>query len=89
MGRGQPSAVADQARRTEVTWAGPPPQADRSGRDPDLAARMGRLAAAGATWMVLGWPAPLEEMAAAARGLPGDGSSDARARRPRVGPGGW
>ncbi|MGO9456960.1 MAG: LLM class flavin-dependent oxidoreductase [Acidimicrobiales bacterium] len=66
-------AVADQARRTEVTWAGPPPQADRSGRAPDLADRMGRLAEAGATWMVLGWPAPLEEMAAAARGLAGDG----------------
>jgi alkanesulfonate monooxygenase SsuD/methylene tetrahydromethanopterin reductase-like flavin-dependent oxidoreductase (luciferase family) len=64
--------VAAQAARTEVTWAGPPPQADGSGRTPDLAARMGRLAAAGATWMVLGWPAPLEDVAAAARELGGD-----------------
>jgi len=61
------AAVADQAARSEVTWAGPPPTfSDASG---ELASLFGRLSAAGATWAVLGWPVPLEAMAAAARGL--------------------
>jgi alkanesulfonate monooxygenase SsuD/methylene tetrahydromethanopterin reductase-like flavin-dependent oxidoreductase (luciferase family) len=65
-----PEQVAAQAALTEVTWAGLARQSDGSGGPGDLATHMDRLAAAGATWMVLGWPAPLEELAAAARDLP-------------------
>lgn len=53
-----PERVASQAVRTEVTWAGPAP--DRPG---EVAALLGRLAAAGARWSVLGWPVSLEELA--------------------------
>lgn len=53
-----PGDVAAWAARTEVTWAGPPPG------DPAAAADLlPRLEAAGATWAVLGWPAPLPVLA--------------------------
>jgi alkanesulfonate monooxygenase SsuD/methylene tetrahydromethanopterin reductase-like flavin-dependent oxidoreductase (luciferase family) len=51
--------VAEQAASTEVTWAGPTP-AD----DAELGATVETLRAAGATWAVFGYPAPLERLAA-------------------------
>jgi alkanesulfonate monooxygenase SsuD/methylene tetrahydromethanopterin reductase-like flavin-dependent oxidoreductase (luciferase family) len=99
------AAVADQARRTEVTWGGPVPLparvraggagrqagvagradgagggsrgadgADRAGVDADVGdegrAALGdvlrELAAAGATWAVFAWPAPLGALVACA-----------------------
>jgi alkanesulfonate monooxygenase SsuD/methylene tetrahydromethanopterin reductase-like flavin-dependent oxidoreductase (luciferase family) len=69
-----PEQVAAQARRTEVTWAGPSPAPGGStGRTeaPDgpaaLGRRVGDLAAAGATWVVVGWPAPLDALVTWAR----------------------
>lgn len=56
-----PDRVAAQARRCEVTWAGPSP-VDRA-----LGPLVEAVAAAGATWVVLGWPVDLDELAAAAR----------------------
>lgn len=53
-----PGQVADQASRTEVTWAGPAPDGPSA-----VADLLVRLAAAGATWAVLGWPVPLEALA--------------------------
>lgn len=57
-----PDRVAAQAARGEVTWAGPSPGARR------LAPEVAALAAAGATWVVYGWPVDLDELAAAAVG---------------------
>lgn len=51
--------VAAEARRSEVTWAGPPPTGA------PLAPLVARLADAGATWAVFPWPVDLEELAAA------------------------
>ncbi|MGH9088042.1 MAG: LLM class flavin-dependent oxidoreductase [Acidimicrobiales bacterium] len=59
-----PDRVASQAARGEVTWAGPSP----GGRL--LASEVAALAAAGATWVVYGWPVDLEELAAAATTAP-------------------
>lgn len=71
-----PERVAAQAARGEVTWAGPSP-----GRR-SLAPQVAELAAAGATWVVYGWPVDVEELAAAAEAAvggsparPGPGSS--------------
>lgn len=55
-----PELVALQARRSEVTWAGPAPQSP-----PAVEALTAALAEAGATWAVFGWPAPLEALATA------------------------
>ncbi len=55
----------------EVTWAGPPPPAT-----PPLAARVAALEAAGASWVVFGWPVDVGELVAAAAPLghlPGSG----------------
>ena len=60
-----PDAVARQATRTEVTWAGPPPVVGGLGPS-DVGALVGTLARAGATWVVFGWPAPMEELVAGA-----------------------
>jgi alkanesulfonate monooxygenase SsuD/methylene tetrahydromethanopterin reductase-like flavin-dependent oxidoreductase (luciferase family) len=46
----------------EVTWAGPPPSAT-----PPLGERVRALHAAGASWVVFGWPVDLEALVAAAR----------------------
>ena len=62
-----PAEVAAQARRSEVTWAGPAP--DRDDPDSAVAALVAEVAGAGATWAVFGWPAPLEAMVRAARSL--------------------
>ncbi|MGP8059023.1 MAG: LLM class flavin-dependent oxidoreductase [Acidimicrobiales bacterium] len=78
-----PEAVAAQAARSEVTWAGPCPLVTRGpdpgapGGPPDpdaLEALVAELAAAGATWAVFGWPVPMEALVAAAgaAGPPGD-----------------
>jgi hypothetical protein len=53
-----PEDVAAWAARTEVTWAGPAPEGPGA-----AAALLPRLGAAGATWAVLGWPAPLTVLA--------------------------
>jgi alkanesulfonate monooxygenase SsuD/methylene tetrahydromethanopterin reductase-like flavin-dependent oxidoreductase (luciferase family) len=73
-----PEAVALQAARSEVTWAGPCPLA--AGADPAspagppdpgaLEALVAQLAAAGASWAVFAWPVPMEVLVAAA-GDPG------------------
>jgi hypothetical protein len=61
-----PEAVATWSERCAVSWAGPSPVTPEG--TPDLR-RLERLAAeladAGATWMVLAWPAPLAALAAA------------------------
>lgn len=77
-----PAAVAEQARRSEVTWGGPVPKAGRSsGRPPSGGAPAGAdagdgeaiahllagLARAGATWAVFVWPVPLATVVACAR----------------------
>jgi alkanesulfonate monooxygenase SsuD/methylene tetrahydromethanopterin reductase-like flavin-dependent oxidoreductase (luciferase family) len=54
-----PEAVSAWRERTEVTWAGPAPADDEA-----VAVLLQQLAAAGATWAVLGWPAPLTVLAA-------------------------
>ena len=54
----RPEGEADQAGGGEVTWAGPSP----AGRP--LAPLVEGLARAGATWVVLGWPVDLDELAA-------------------------
>jgi len=71
--------VADRASgpdAVEVTWAGPPPQAE-----PSLRERLSVLRRAGATWAVFGWPVDVGELVAAGRaasvegsGGPGEGS---------------
>jgi len=58
-----PESVAEQAARTEVTWAGAQ-LADRSARA--VRALAAQLAAAGATWAVFGWPIPMEAVVAGA-----------------------
>ncbi len=72
----QPEAVAVQAERGEVTWAGPCPLAPRGadpqapGGPPDhaaLEALIAQLAEAGASWAVFAWPVPLEVLVASAR----------------------
>jgi alkanesulfonate monooxygenase SsuD/methylene tetrahydromethanopterin reductase-like flavin-dependent oxidoreductase (luciferase family) len=65
-----PEQVAEQARRSPVTWAGvaPTPGAARSAGAPEeLMAMLAQLAEAGATWAVLGWPVSLEVLAEASR----------------------
>jgi alkanesulfonate monooxygenase SsuD/methylene tetrahydromethanopterin reductase-like flavin-dependent oxidoreductase (luciferase family) len=58
-----PSVVIAWRARTEVTWAGPAPTG------PEAAAELLQsLSAAGATWAVLGWPAPLAVLAAHGEG---------------------
>ncbi|HEY3940984.1 MAG TPA: LLM class flavin-dependent oxidoreductase [Acidimicrobiales bacterium] len=59
-----PAAVAEQGRRTEVTWGGPTAAAWDAGAGPDarregLARLLGRLDEAGASWAVFAWPVPL------------------------------
>jgi alkanesulfonate monooxygenase SsuD/methylene tetrahydromethanopterin reductase-like flavin-dependent oxidoreductase (luciferase family) len=61
----EPSLVrarVDETDAVEVTWAGPPP-ADAQA----LAEAVASLHAAGATWVVFGWPVDLEVLTAAAR----------------------
>jgi alkanesulfonate monooxygenase SsuD/methylene tetrahydromethanopterin reductase-like flavin-dependent oxidoreductase (luciferase family) len=59
--------VARQATRTEVTWAGPAPmESEPSGGAARLRLLVQEMAQAGASWIVLGWPAPLEVLAEAA-----------------------
>lgn len=53
-----PEAVADEAQRAEVTWAGPVPS--------DLTQTLGALAAAGATWAVVAGPVDPRALVAAA-----------------------
>jgi hypothetical protein len=55
-------ARVDETDAVEVTWAGPPP-ADAQA----LAEAVASLHAAGATWVVFGWPVDLEVLTAAAR----------------------
>ncbi len=62
-----PDMVAERAggpEGIEVTWAGPPPAAS-----PPLAARVAALDAAGASWVVFGWPVDVAELVAAAAPL--------------------
>ena len=71
-----PDMVAERAGGPggiEVTWAGPPPAAT-----PPLAGRVAALDAAGASWVVFGWPVDVGELAAAAAALgrvPGSGGT--------------
>jgi alkanesulfonate monooxygenase SsuD/methylene tetrahydromethanopterin reductase-like flavin-dependent oxidoreductase (luciferase family) len=53
--------VAEQARSTRVTWAGPPPA------DGDLSGLGRKLAAAGAEWAVFGGTADVEALATVSR----------------------
>jgi alkanesulfonate monooxygenase SsuD/methylene tetrahydromethanopterin reductase-like flavin-dependent oxidoreductase (luciferase family) len=66
-----PERVALQAVRSEVTWAGMvrPEAGDEVLDASDLLAVARPLVAAGASWLVFGWPVPLDELAAAARTL--------------------
>jgi len=75
-----PEEVAAQRRRTEVTWAGPVPGGASGGAAASDATSTGaaaigslvaRIADAGATWVVYGWPAPMEVMARTVGGLRG------------------
>ncbi len=62
-----PDAVAAQAQRSEVTWAGPSPGVEDDGAARErLSAQVPALARAGATWAVFGWPVSLPTLAAAA-----------------------
>lgn len=65
-----PGQVADQAGRSEVTWAGPTPSP--GGGRPAVEALVAELAGAGASWAVFGWPTPLESVVGAARALAAD-----------------
>jgi alkanesulfonate monooxygenase SsuD/methylene tetrahydromethanopterin reductase-like flavin-dependent oxidoreductase (luciferase family) len=59
------AVVADRsayADGIEVTWAGPPPAAM-----PPLGERVRALRAAGASWVIFGWPVDVEQLVAAAR----------------------
>jgi alkanesulfonate monooxygenase SsuD/methylene tetrahydromethanopterin reductase-like flavin-dependent oxidoreductase (luciferase family) len=58
---GLPATVATLAQRAEVTWAGPV-----AGDAAQIAARLGDLARAGATWAVCAWPESPEAVAEAA-----------------------
>ncbi len=59
--------VAGQAAKTEVTWAGPAPmEPDPTGGAVGLRSLVQEMAQAGASWIVLGWPAPLEVVVEAA-----------------------
>ena len=69
-----PARVADEARRCEVTWAGPSPEGV-------LEPRVRELWEAGATWVVFAWPVDLDELAAAAGALGGRGAASEE-RRP-------
>jgi len=63
-----PEVVAAQAARSAVTWAGPAPQSPSGDVDGDQVGDLvGRLADAGATWAVFGWPVPLDVLVAARR----------------------
>lgn len=54
--------VREQAARSQVTWAG-------AGVDgAELAATLGAMDDAGASWAVAGWPAPLDVLGAASTG---------------------
>jgi hypothetical protein len=66
-----PERVALQAVRSEVTWAGmvKPDGGDEAFDASDLVAVGRPLVAAGASWIVLGWPVRLQELAAAAETL--------------------
>ncbi len=56
---GDPLRIAElTATGMEVTWGGPV-----GGSAPEMAARLGALAAAGATWAVCAWPASLDTLA--------------------------
>ena len=66
-----PSQVAEQARHGEVTWAGPSPPGHGTVRRAAIESLLGDLAVAGATWAILAWPAPLEDVAAVAGALDG------------------
>lgn len=57
----QPAAIAALQARAEVTWAGPVPS-----EVPQLAAWLGELERAGATWAVCAWPDSIEALAEAA-----------------------
>ena len=59
---GQPATLTALQSRTEVTWAGPVPS-----DVPRLAAWLGELERAGATWAVCAWPQSLEVLAEAAK----------------------
>ena len=60
-----PAVVADQTKRTEVTWAGPTPTGlDGHVDEAATGDLVSAVAAAGATWAVFGWPAPLEVLVA-------------------------
>ena len=59
---GDPLRIAElTATGMEVTWGGPV-----GGTAPEMAARLGELAAAGATWAVCAWPESLDTVARAA-----------------------
>jgi hypothetical protein len=57
-----PEQVAEQAARSVVTWAGAGVDEGR------LVDDLGNVDEAGATWAVVGWPAPLDVLAAASTG---------------------
>jgi len=66
-----PQRVAEQATRSEVTWAG---MARPDGESEELDAGqlvdfVGPFVHAGASWVVLGWPVRLDELGAAAETL--------------------
>ncbi len=76
-----PEKVAAQAGRTEVTWAGPVPGGASGGAAAPDATSTGaaaiissvpRLVDAGATWVVYGWPVPMEALVRSVGRLPGE-----------------
>jgi alkanesulfonate monooxygenase SsuD/methylene tetrahydromethanopterin reductase-like flavin-dependent oxidoreductase (luciferase family) len=73
-----PDAVAEQRRRSEVTWGGPMPgvadgprgATPQSGDGTSmLAQRLFELEAAGASWVVFAWPVPMGDLVACASAL--------------------
>ena len=56
-----PERLREEARRGPVTWGGP-----ISGAPKEAAATLSRLSAAGASWVVWGWPSSLRTVVAAA-----------------------
>ena len=63
-----PTQLAEQATRSEVTWAGLVPTTLDLPVESWLETRLSAVASSGASWAVVGWPCPLEVLAAGSQG---------------------
>ncbi len=71
--------VAGQAVRSEVTWAGPLPRRSGVSERTATSELIETIATAGASWVILPWPAPLDAMVDAAAGTTETVTTDAAA----------